>query len=123
MTTCNTEMITPAEQQHAAKIPTCHEQFKMHLGINLSTPNYLDDWSSPMKFEGTYLGHKFVARLRHDPQIVVDEIVIAKDIVRDCGLDALEIASGASVVPEPVVKRLWEGAAAAGDLNRTDTTI
>lgn len=64
--------------------PTCSERFKFHLGINPNPGDYLDDWNSPIAYEGTYLMHRFVARLRHDPNVVVDEVVMEESLVRDC---------------------------------------
>mmetsp|Transcript_42105 Transcript_42105/g.63558 ORF Transcript_42105/g.63558 Transcript_42105/m.63558 type:complete len:451 (+) Transcript_42105:76-1428(+) len=75
----------------------CAEIFKMHLGINRTPNNYLDDWSSPIKFEGSYLNHRFVARMRHDPSIVVDEIVMELDTARDCPVRSSVKASAATM--------------------------
>eukprot|EP00568_Trieres_chinensis_P002333 CAMPEP_0183295188 /NCGR_PEP_ID=MMETSP0160_2-20130417/3237_1 /TAXON_ID=2839 ORGANISM="Odontella Sinensis, Strain Grunow 1884" /NCGR_SAMPLE_ID=MMETSP0160_2 /ASSEMBLY_ACC=CAM_ASM_000250 /LENGTH=447 /DNA_ID=CAMNT_0025456627 /DNA_START=32 /DNA_END=1375 /DNA_ORIENTATION=- len=64
---------------------SCRESFKFHLGINLAyTDDYDSRWDSPVSFEATYLGHKFIARLHHNPDIVVDEIVIERTVIRDC---------------------------------------
>ena len=61
----------------------CHEEFKSHLVVN-PHPINLDEWSSQTKYESTYLNHRYIARLRHDPSIVVDDITIQPATVRDC---------------------------------------
>jgi hypothetical protein len=62
------------------------EKFTKHLGslgfLAANNPN-LDVHSSPLKFENTYNGHSFVARMAHD-QSFVARIEIDHDIVRDC---------------------------------------
>ena len=71
----------------AAAINACSsgERFSFHLGVNPSArPDYIDAWESPVAYEATYLTHKFVARLHHDPNIIVDEITIDKTYIQDC---------------------------------------
>lgn len=60
------------------------ETFTKHLGPldPLITPP-LDARNSPLKFENTYNGHNFVARMSHD-QSLVARIVIDHDVVMDC---------------------------------------
>ena len=63
------------------------EKFTNHLGpihdfLAAEIPN-LDGYTSPLKFENTYNGHSFVARMSHD-QSFVARIEIDHDIVRDC---------------------------------------
>lgn len=63
------------------------EKFTSHLGpiddfLAADHPD-LDGHSSPLKFENTYNGHSFVARMAHD-QSFVTRIEINHDIVRDC---------------------------------------
>jgi len=61
------------------------ERFSFHLGVNPSArPDYIDAWESPVAYEATYLTHKFVARLHHDPSVIVDEITIDKTYIQDC---------------------------------------
>ena len=61
------------------------ERFSFHLGVSPSArPDYIDAWESPVAYEATYLTHKFVARLHHDPSIIVDEITIDKTYIQDC---------------------------------------
>eukprot|EP00565_Helicotheca_tamesis_P007361 CAMPEP_0185723464 /NCGR_PEP_ID=MMETSP1171-20130828/302_1 /TAXON_ID=374046 /ORGANISM="Helicotheca tamensis, Strain CCMP826" /LENGTH=462 /DNA_ID=CAMNT_0028391169 /DNA_START=190 /DNA_END=1578 /DNA_ORIENTATION=+ len=85
----------------------CSERFKMHLGVNPSPQNYLDDWDSPIKFEGSYLTHRFVARMRHDPRIVVDEIVMEPHVIRDCPVKRREESK--MVQKEKVVQEVEVG--------------
>ena len=64
---------------------SCFEKFKFHLGVNPSHSTDFDTrWDSPVAFESTLLGHKFVARLRHNPGVVVDEFIIDRTVIRDC---------------------------------------
>jgi len=63
------------------------ERFTSHLGpiddfLTAKNQN-LDVHNSPLKFENTYNGHSFVARMSHD-QSFVARIEIDHDIVRDC---------------------------------------
>jgi hypothetical protein len=44
----------------------------------------LNDWESPLTYDGTYVTHTFVARLHHDPSIIVQEYTVSPVIVRDC---------------------------------------
>ena len=62
----------------------CAEEFKFHLGLHDSPNDYMFDWHSRTKFESTYIGHSFVARLASNPDIVVDSYTVQPTIVRDC---------------------------------------
>jgi len=73
----------------------CREEFKMHLGVNPYVQN-LDEWSSQIKYESTLLNHRFVARLRHDPSIVVDDITIEPGIIMDCPSRKTKLGVGSS---------------------------
>eukprot|EP00571_Detonula_confervacea_P001873 CAMPEP_0172316594 /NCGR_PEP_ID=MMETSP1058-20130122/28764_1 /TAXON_ID=83371 /ORGANISM="Detonula confervacea, Strain CCMP 353" /LENGTH=502 /DNA_ID=CAMNT_0013030935 /DNA_START=36 /DNA_END=1544 /DNA_ORIENTATION=- len=63
------------------------ETFTKHLGPLdpfLSKRNIdVDAHNSPLKFENTYNGHNFVARMSHDHSLVA-RIELDHDIVRDC---------------------------------------
>eukprot|EP00978_Attheya_sp_CCMP212_P043972 scaffold296224_cov51-Attheya_sp.AAC.1 len=74
-------------------LPSCQQKFKFHLGVHHNSvwhepsqdPHHsLDDWQSPLKYEGTYVSHTFVARLQHDPSIIVEEYTVSPVTVRDC---------------------------------------
>ena len=75
-------------QQHSC--PTCKEMFAFHLGLDQSVPDvhYMDAWESPIAIASTYLSHKFVVRLRSNPSIIVDEIVIDRTNIKECNRKA-----------------------------------
>ena len=62
----------------------CDERFKFHLGLKDDTENYMDDWDSRTKFEATYIGHTFSARLATNPDIVVDSFTLQPTEIHDC---------------------------------------
>ncbi|CAB9505734.1 expressed unknown protein [Seminavis robusta] len=63
---------------------SCHEQFKFHLGTNPYTTDFMWAWDSQTKFEGTYVGHNFVFRLRANDDIVVDSVTVQPTYVQEC---------------------------------------
>jgi hypothetical protein len=63
---------------------TCSEKFKFHLGTKPATQDYMHDWESSTKFEGSFIGHTFVARLASDPNVVVDSYTLLPTQVVDC---------------------------------------
>ena len=82
-TAVNSNTMTP--KNATAPTNSCAERFSFHLGVNPSArDDLMDAWESPVAYEATYLTHKFVARLHHDPSIVVDEITIDKTYIQDC---------------------------------------
>lgn len=65
--------------------PQFMERIALQLGDNhLSTAK--DDSGSSTKYERTYLGHQFVARLAHDENVVVDYLSVGPIKVQDCSL-------------------------------------
>lgn len=70
------------------EIPTegfsCGERFKFHLGTKPAPQDFMLDWDSATKFEGSYIGHTFVARLASDPTIVVDSYTVEPTKIIDC---------------------------------------
>lgn len=64
--------------------PTCMEDFKFHLGLNSRPNDFMWDWKSQTKYEGTYVGHNFVFRLAKDPSILLDEVLLQPTSVGDC---------------------------------------
>jgi hypothetical protein len=62
----------------------CGEQFRFHLGTKPATQDFMHDWESATKFEGTFIGHTFVARLTSDPSVVVDSYTLRPTPVIDC---------------------------------------
>ncbi|KAL7533882.1 hypothetical protein ACHAXR_008047 [Thalassiosira sp. AJA248-18] len=65
------------------------ETFTKHLGpldpflLSDTTTRDIDGHNSPLKFENTYNGHSFVARMSHD-QTLVARIELDHDVVKDC---------------------------------------
>lgn len=62
----------------------CGEQFKFHVGTKPATQDFMYDWESTTKFEGTFIGHTFVARLASNPEIVIDSYTLQPTRVMDC---------------------------------------
>lgn len=44
----------------------------------------MQDWESSTKFEGSFIGHTFVARLASDPNVVVDSYTVKTTKIIDC---------------------------------------
>ena len=84
-------------KNETAPLNSCEERFSFHLGVNPSSrPDYMDAWASPVAYEATYLTHKFVARLHHDHNIIVDEIVMDRTYIQDCP-DRKKTSASASI--------------------------
>lgn len=70
------------------EVPTegfsCGEMFKFHLGTKPAPQDFVLDWDSATKFEGSYVGHTFVARLASDPSIVIDSYTVQPTRIIDC---------------------------------------
>jgi hypothetical protein len=62
----------------------CGENFRFHLGTKPAPQDFMNDWESSTKFEGSFIGHTFVLRLASDPNIVVDSFTIQTTKVIDC---------------------------------------
>ena len=71
----------------------CTEKFKLHLGVESMTTDFLKDWTSATKYEGTYVGHTFHFRLASNPTILVDTVTLQPIYVTDC-----PVSSAAAVV-------------------------
>jgi hypothetical protein len=63
---------------------SCGEKFRFHLGNKPASQDFMSDWESTTKFEGTYIGHTFVARLASDPTVVIDSYTLDPTRVVDC---------------------------------------
>eukprot|EP00978_Attheya_sp_CCMP212_P005110 scaffold11298_cov50-Attheya_sp.AAC.1 len=88
------------DENDSNNLPSCQQPFELHLGVHHDHNNNdagwndpsqdahhtLDDWESPLKYDGTYISHTFVARLHHDPSIIVQEYTVSPVIVRDCSI-------------------------------------
>jgi len=87
------------------EIPTegfsCGEKFKFHLGTKPAPQDFMLNWDSATKFEGSYVGHTFVARLASDPTVVIDSYTVAPTKIIDC--PHLKTQPVASSVDEEVV--------------------
>jgi hypothetical protein len=75
----------------------CTERFKFHLGVESQTSDFMKDWVSQTKFEGTFVGHTFHFRLASNPTILVDAITLQPVIVTDCPVSS---ASATAIVSE-----------------------
>jgi hypothetical protein len=81
----------------------CKEEFKFHLGLRDNTPNYMYDWDSRSKFEATFIGHTFSARLATNPDIAVDSFTLQPTEIHDCpGLKQKPIAQQYVIEPNGV---------------------
>jgi hypothetical protein len=63
---------------------SCGEKFKFHLGTKPAPQDFMLDWDSATKFEGSYVGHTFVARLASDPSVVIDSYTVEPTLIIDC---------------------------------------
>jgi len=91
------------------EIPTegfsCGEKFKFHLGTKPAPQDFMLDWDSATKFEGSYIGHTFVARLASDPSIVIDSYTVEPTQIIDCPtLRKQQIASSVDEEAEAEVR-------------------
>jgi hypothetical protein len=77
-----------ANQQIPEEVATngfnCGERFQFHLGTKHAPQDFFEGWHSTTKFEGTYIGHTFVARLASDPSVVIDSYTVQTTKVIDC---------------------------------------
>jgi hypothetical protein len=62
----------------------CGEKFRFHLGTKPAPQDFFEDWNSMTKFEGSYIGHTFIARLASDPNVVIDSYTLEPTRVVDC---------------------------------------
>jgi hypothetical protein len=74
---------------------SCREEFKLHLGVQSITSDFIHDWVSQTKYEGSFIGHTFHFRLASNPSILVDTITLQPVIVTDCPM-----SSAAAIVAE-----------------------
>ena len=64
---------------------TCAEHYKFHLGTLPSTQDFMWDWNSSTKYEGSFIGHTFLARLANDPtHTVIDTYTVAPTKIIEC---------------------------------------
>lgn len=77
----------------------------LHL---LTLAQFFEDWNSMTKFEGSYVGHTFVARLASDPKVIIDTYTLQPTRIVDCpslkqkvAIQAKEAEKEAEAVVEP----------------------
>ena len=46
--------------------------------------DFMFDWASKTKYEGSFVGHTFVARKWDDPSVVVDTYTVQPTRIQDC---------------------------------------
>merc|ERR1712028_80297 len=64
---------------------TCAEQYKFHLGTLPATQDFMWDWNSSTKYEGSFIGHTFIARLANDPtHTVIDTYTVTPTKIIEC---------------------------------------
>ena len=64
---------------------TCAEQYKFHLGTLPTTQDFMWDWNSSTKYEGSFIGHTFIARLANDPtHTVIDTYTVTPTKIIEC---------------------------------------
>lgn len=114
--------------------PQFMERFSLLLGGNKMATCQDEDWDAETKYERTFLGHEFVARLAHDDSVVVDYFTVEPIKVQDCGNKkkvAARTIALANAVVVPIGKQTsmgeqdgnqteW-GAEAFQQLNATDS--
>ena len=52
--------------------------------ILFKTLDFMWDWASSTKYEGSFIGHTFVARRADDPSVVVDSYTLEPTKIIDC---------------------------------------
>lgn len=73
----------------------CQETFKFHLGRETNNlPDFMWDWSSATKFEGTFVGHAFQFRLAHAPGAWSQLVQLAPTQIADCPELSAAVAIG-----------------------------
>jgi hypothetical protein len=95
-----------AEGPHTPK--SCHEVFKFHLGLKENTPNFMFDWNSKTKYEGTYVGHNFVFRYAKDERIVVDSVALHPTRIIDCPGLKNQINAGSLTAGEAIITPIMQ---------------
>ena len=82
----------------------CGEKFRFHLGTKTAPQDFMQDWESSTKFEGSFIGHTFVARLASDPNVVVDSYTVDTTKIIDCPNLKQKVAAAAHQEAEAVVE-------------------
>lgn len=103
-----TENATTAVEENPTTPKSCHEVFKFHLGLQEKTNNFMFDWNSKTKYEGTFVGHNFVFRLAKDERIVVDSIALQPTKIIDCPGLKNQVAVGGVSEAEAIITPLMQ---------------
>jgi hypothetical protein len=64
--------------------PVYQEHFKFHLGMNPKSTDFMWNWDSATKFEGTFVGHSFAFRSHADPDVLVETHTLRPTRIPDC---------------------------------------
>lgn len=70
---------------------SCTEAFRFHLGVENLTPDFMWEWKSKTKFEGSFIGHTFHFRLASNPAVLVDTVTLSPVVVTDCPKDGVAV--------------------------------
>lgn len=91
---------------------SCTEAFRFHLGVESKTPDFMWDWKSKTKFEGSFIGHTFHFRLASNPAILVDTVTLSPVVVTDCPRDgvAVPISVHGEALPASIGYHIGSGA-------------
>ena len=63
---------------------SCDEKYIFHMGTQPSSQDFMWDWNSATKYEGSFIGHTFVARLASDPSIIIQKYTLEPTKIIDC---------------------------------------
>jgi hypothetical protein len=77
-----------ANTLHMTEVPdegfSCDEKYIFHMGTQPSSQDFMWDWNSATKYEGSFIGHTFVARLASDPSIIIQKYTLETTKIIDC---------------------------------------
>jgi len=63
---------------------SCAENYQFHMGVKDAPQDFMWDWGSKTKYEGSFIGHTFVARRADNPSVVVDKYTLEPTRIIDC---------------------------------------
>merc|ERR1711966_458949 len=66
------------------------------MGTHPAPQDFMWDWNSMTKYEASYIGHTFVARLQSDPSVVIDSYTLEPTRIVDCPASKRQQARSAS---------------------------
>jgi len=107
----------------------CAETYQFHMGTHPAPQDFMWDWNSMTKYEGSFIGHTFVARLQSDPSVVVDSYKLEPTRIVDCpaskkqrsmtttpskeAAESLEVLGRGTILPSPI-EQIQDLASASG---------